>query len=206
VPPPAAMKLSSTAIHTLPPMPLRRFTVEEYRRFGEVGVLTADDRVELLDGWIVEKMVHNPRHDATVDKAHQSIRALLSSSWRVRVQSAIATDRSEPEPDLAVVRAAADWYATRHPGADDIALLVEVADTSLARDRDVKLSVYARAGIPLYWIVNLLDDRVEVYAGATGLGDSARFATRRDFSRGERVPLTIGGLALGELAVGDLLA
>src|SRR6266540_3167751 len=108
-----------------PPIPIRRFTVEEYQRLGEVGVLTGDDRVELLEGWIVGKMIHNPRHDATVDRANETITGRLPPGWRVRVQCSVTTGDSEPEPDLSVVRGPAERYVARHPQADKAAHLIE---------------------------------------------------------------------------------
>ncbi|MBI4602820.1 MAG: Uma2 family endonuclease, partial [Planctomycetes bacterium] len=126
-----------------PPVPIRRFTVVEYHRLGEVGVLTEDDRVELLEGWILEKMVHNPPHGATIDQARDTIGGRLPPEWRVRVQLPITTADSEPEPDLAVVRGPASRYARNHPGPEEVAFLVEVADTTLVRDRGFKGRIYA---------------------------------------------------------------
>ena len=140
-----------------------RFTVKQYHRMIETGVLTEDDRVELLEGRIVPKMPHNPPHDAAVDLAQTMIAAMLPTGWRVRVQSAITTADSEPVPDVAVVRGPARRYARSHPRPRDIALIIEVADTSLREDRNDKGRLYARARIPVYWIVNLLHACVEIY-------------------------------------------
>jgi hypothetical protein len=189
-----------------PPLaPLRRFTVREYRLLGEAGVLTEHDRVELLEGWIVQKMIHNPRHDATVAKANNAIRERLPPGWDVRVQSAMTTEDSEPEPDLAVVRAPESRFATRHPAAHDIALLVEVGDTSLAHDRDFKGALYARAGVRLYRIINLVEKQVEVYTDPTDTAGKPHFKNRMDFTLGESVPLQIEGQEVGPLAVEAIL-
>src|SRR5947208_2789285 len=127
------------------PPPSRRFSVEEFHRMIQAGVLDEDEPIELLDGLIVPKMVKNPRHDATVDAAREVIECRLPPGWRVRVQSAITTADSEPEPDLAVVLGPAARYRNNHPGPRDIALVIEVADSSLARDRDIKAALCARA-------------------------------------------------------------
>src|SRR5688500_11540548 len=87
-----------------PPFPVRRFTVEEYQRMGELGILTEDDRVELLEGWIVPKMNRNPPHDGTIEILQQWFSGVLPTAWRCRIQSALVTMDSQPEPDLVIVR------------------------------------------------------------------------------------------------------
>src|SRR5271168_2093048 len=136
-----------------PPYPVWRFTVADYHRLIKAGGLTEDDPVELLEGWIVPKMPHNPLHDSTLDGAQDILRNLLPIGWRVRVQMAITTADSEPEPDLAVVRGPAERYRKRHPGPKDIAMLVEVSEATLRRDRVHKGRVYSKAGISIYWII-----------------------------------------------------
>jgi Uma2 family endonuclease len=185
---------------------VRRFTVEEYHRLSTAGVLTEDDRVELLEGWIVPKVTHSPRHDATVDQAHATLREALPKGWRIRVQSVITTGDSEPEPDLAVVRGPAGRYLRRHPGKQDIALVVEVADSSLLEDRSLKGRLYARAGLRQYWIINLLEGEVEVYSGSSRSAGKPSFRTRRVHGRNDRVPLIIGGKVAALVPVKDLLA
>ncbi len=187
----------------LPPaLPLRKFSVAEYHRLGEVGVLAEDDRVELLDGWIVRKMIHEPRHDATIAKSNNAIRRRLPpAGWDVRIQSAVTTDDSEPEPDLAIVRGPEDRYAARHPTAADIALLIEVADSSLEYDREFKGPLYARAGVPEYWIINLVDDRIEVYSQPDSSVPGSRFSRRRDYTSGEVIPLVVAGRKIADIPV-----
>lgn len=154
--------------------PSRLFTVEEYHRMGEAGVLTEDDRVELLEGRIVTKMNHNPQHDAVVELVDETISRLLPRGFRVRIQSSVTTLDSEPEPDAAVVRGSIRDRLTRHPGPSDTALVVEVSETSLRRDR-AKRRLYARAGIAVYWIVNLIDSQLEVYTEPTGQDASPQY-------------------------------
>jgi Uma2 family endonuclease len=164
----ASAALPPWDIQRPPPLPVRRFTVEEYRRLAESGILTENDAVELLEGWIVPKMVHNPPHDNAVELTDEALRERLAPGWSIRVQSAIDTADSESEPDLAIVRGSARGRSARHPRADEVVLVVEVADTSLERDRNAKAPIYARAGTPVYWIVNLVDRQLEVYEEPVG--------------------------------------
>jgi len=170
----------------------------------EAGVLTENDRVELLEGTIVPKMPHNPPHDTAVDLAQTTIAALLPAGWRVRVQSAITLADSEPEPDVAVVRGPARRYARSHPRPRDIALIIEVADTTLSEDRTVKGHLYARARIPVYWIVNLQDSHIEVYTQPKA-GKSPAYRQRRNFGRKELVSVFIEGRLVGTIPVRELL-
>jgi len=181
---------------------MRRFSVEEYHRLIEAGILTEDDPVELLEGWIVQKMARNPPHDSTVDQTRELLEGILPAEWLVRVQSAITTPDSEPEPDVAAVLGPARRYADHHPGPAEIALLVEVSDSTLQRDREEKGAIYARAGIPYYWIVNLPERQVEVYSMPTAEG---KYRDRLDFKEDGVVPVMIGGREVGRIAVRDLL-
>src|SRR5262249_11983589 len=100
--------------------PVHRFTVEQYERMAETGVLTSKDRVELLEGVIVDKMPQNPPHNVAIDLARDEVEPLLPSGWRVREQKAVRLAGSEPEPDLAVVRGPVTRYTARHPVAQDV--------------------------------------------------------------------------------------
>ena len=147
---------------------LHKFTVDEYHQMIEAEVFGKYDRVQLLEGRIVDKMTHKPRHDASVDLTQTAIAPLLQPDWRVRCQSAITTAESEPEPDIAVVRGPARRYSQRHPRPRDIGLIVEIGDATLRDDRTIQYRIYARARIPVYWIVNLVDEKVEVYSKPKG--------------------------------------
>jgi hypothetical protein len=114
---------------------------------GELAILTEDDRVELLEGWIVPKTVHNPPHDTTIELIDAALRPVLPKGYRLRIQSSITTADSEPEPDLAVVRGRARDHAARHPVPEETDIVIEVAGASLSRDRGTKLRLYARAEI-----------------------------------------------------------
>lgn len=181
-----------------------RFSVEQYEKMIEAGVLTSGDRVELIEGIVVQKMTQHPPHAVAIDYTQDAIRPLLSEGWRLREQKPIKLRDSEPEPDLVVVRGPLLRYETRHPGPPDIALLIEIADTSLEGDRQDKGRMYARARIPIYWIVNLIDRQVEVYTEPKG-GKAPAYRRRTDYSIDSIVPLIIEGVEIGQVSVRDLL-
>jgi Uma2 family endonuclease len=171
----------------------------------ETGVLGADDRVELLEGWIVEKMTQNPPHAAALDCAQELLRAVLPPEWYLREQKPIVTSDSQPEPDLAVVRGPASRYRQRHPRPRDVVLVIEVADASLDDDRAYKGRLYALARIATYWIINLVEDQVEVYSQPKA-GKTPGYRQRVDYGLDQSVPLTIGEKEVGSIAVRGLLA
>src|SRR6266849_885039 len=135
----------------------RQISVDDYHRLIQEGFLGENDRVELLEGWIVPKMTHNPPHDSTIQIVSECLAERIPVGWKIRIQSAVTTNDSEPEPDLAVVRGQARTYAARHPGPQDIGLIIEIAESSLLQDRHDKARIYARAGISEYWVINLMD-------------------------------------------------
>jgi Uma2 family endonuclease len=183
----------------------RRFTVAEYHRLIELGILTEDDNLELLEGYLVHKKSRNPLHDAAIQKGNKKWLRLLPAGWDLRVQSPITLADSEPEPDFTIVRGDETTYLHRHPAASDIGLLVEVSDTTLPGDRDDKGRIYARAGISNYWIVNLNDRQVEVYTQTSGPTADPRFGQHVDYRPGDSIPLNLGGQALIHVAAQDLL-
>jgi Uma2 family endonuclease len=197
--------LGQKNVIAMPPLPLRRFTVAEYHRMIETGILSEADDVELLDGWIAQKLSRNPPHDAALGLVQAALAAVLPGEWICRSQSAVTTSESEPEPDVAVVRGPIRRYVDHHPRPDETALVVEVADTSLDRDRNDKGPIYARDRIATYWIVNVPDQQIEVYAAPSGPVDQPTYQQRRDFRRGEAVPVLIAGLEIGTIQTSDLL-
>ena len=154
----------------------RRFTVEEYYRMAEVGILTETDRVELIEGEIIEMSPIGLRHSLSVAALNNSLvrgigdRAVMWSANPVRL-----FPHTEPQPDVVFVRAPLTRYA-QHPGPADILFLVEVSDTSYRFDRNVKLPLYARAGVPEVWIVDLTHDVIEVFRqpSLSGYGSTQR--------------------------------
>lgn len=194
------------ALKEMPPLPVRRFSVKEYHRMIDSGILTDEDQVELLEGWIVPKMARNPPHDAVIAQLQlEVIGPRLPKGWFCRVQSAITTPDSEPEPDLAILRGRPLDYLKRHPGPKDMALVIEVADTSIRRDRTIKARLYARASIPIYWIVNLSGARVELHSEPSGPADAPSYGQRRAYGRTRTIPLELDGTTVAEIPVRELL-
>jgi Uma2 family endonuclease len=186
-------------------LPVRLFSVDEYHRLIADGYFASDERFELLEGLIVQKMPRDPIHDAALMIAEELLRARLPEGWRVRVQSAITTADSEPEPDLAIVRGQPRDYLSRHPGPGDLAAVIEISNTTLHDDRTFKQRVYARAGIATYWIINLVDRHVEVYDDPSGDAAAPAYRRRSDFDAGAVVPLVIGNTQVRAVPVAELL-
>lgn len=146
--------------------PARRwFTASEFNRMAEAGILTEDDRVELIEGEIVKMSPIGSRHAACVNRLNMLLSRQAGQTWIVSVQNPIvAGDYSEPEPDVAVLRMRADYYSQKLPTAADVLMVIEVADTSSDIDRDVKVPLYARAGVPVAILVDLSREVIEVYS------------------------------------------
>ena len=185
---------------------LARFTVARYQRMIETGILNAEDKVELLENYVVLKMPRNPPHDSTVQRSLRPLLRPLPAGWDLRIQLAITLLDSQPEPDVAVVRGTADNYMTRHPFPADIGGLIEIADASLLRDQRDKTRIYARAGIPWYWIVNLPDRRIEVYSQPSGPTPQPAYGAFQIYQPGDSIPLVLDGNVVGSISVSDLLS
>jgi Uma2 family endonuclease len=141
----------------------RRFTVDEYYRMAEAGILEPGERVELIEGKIVAMAAIGSRHAGCVNSLTRLLVGAVEDQALVAVQNPVRlSELSEPEPDVAVLRPRADQYADAHPGPGEVLLIIEVADTTVDFDRDVKAPLYAGAGIPEYWLVDLPGDRIEV--------------------------------------------
>jgi Uma2 family endonuclease len=150
----------------------RLFTVDEYERMVEVGILAEDDRVELLNGEIIEKISPiGSWHSFVVNELHYQLLQLLDRSNSIRNQSSIKlTKSSMPEPDLIVLKYQADRYRHQLPGPSDILLIIEVSDSTLDIDQHTKLPLYAQCSIPEVWIVNGRDDQIEQYTQPSATG------------------------------------
>src|SRR5665213_224454 len=141
-----------------------RFTVEDYYRMAETGVLKPDARVELLDGKIIDMSPIGPFHGGLVKRLSRLFNLKSKGRWIVSTQGPVRLDdRSEPEPDVMLLKPSPDDYTTRHPVASDVLLLIEVSDSTLDYDRGEKLPAYGRSGISEVWIVNLNEGTIEVY-------------------------------------------
>lgn len=182
----------------------RRFSVPEYQHLCELGILDENDNLELLEGYLVHKMARNPPHDATLQRLIRHLSRMMPEDLEIRNQMAVTLSDSAPGPDLAVVRIDPDEYEKRHPGPDDILMVAEVADSSLDGDREDKCRIYARAGIPTYWIVNLVDRQIEVYTSPIG-DPTPAYRDRVDRHLGDDVDVTLEGRGVGSLVVSAVL-
>lgn len=144
---------------------LRRFTLTEYHHLAKIGFLSEDDRVELIYGQIVEMAAKGTAHEVCITRLLRELPKLISDRATIRCQSPIvvSTD-SEPEPDFTIVQNHDDDYLNSHPEPEDVLLVIEISDSSLGYDKEVKLPLYAEAGISDYWIFNLVDNQLEVYS------------------------------------------
>lgn len=164
-------------------------------------ILGEDDPVELLEGLLVYKMSKNPPHTFVTQQLRFVLEALASSEWFINDQEPITLDTSEPEPDVSVVRGQRRDYLRRHPKAQDVALVVEVAEA----DQGAKKRIYARAGIPVYWVVNLVDQRIEVYSNPSGSVTKPDYLTQQFYAHTDEIPVVLAGTTVGTLAVQELL-
>ncbi len=177
-----------------------RFTAQEYRAMGDAGVLGEDDRVELVDGEVVDMApIGGPHLSCVVALTHLLVER-SEGRWFVSVQNPVRLgERDEPQPDLSLLRGRPERGAAAPPGPDDVLVVIEVSDTTLSYDRTVKLPLYARAGIPEVWIVDVGARRVEVYAEPGTEG----YRASRSFGQGE---LVVSGAVEGlSLPVGEVL-
>ncbi|PEN07708.1 hypothetical protein CRI93_06920 [Longimonas halophila] len=171
---------------TLPEPTLYRFSVSDYHQMGEAGVLGPDLNVELLNGHIYEMSPIGSRHAACVDRLNRLFMRAVDDHAIVRVQNPIVLPPdSEPEPDVALLKLRDDNYASRHPRPNEVMLVVEVADASLPFDQEVKVPLYAQAGIPEVWVVALDEDQVHAYR----MPESGRYREQTTYERGDKLLL-----------------
>lgn len=164
-------------------IPRRRFTREEYYRMAEMGLFNGE-RVELIEGDIVRMSPISPLHAACLHRVFEWISGVFSGAC-VRMQQPLVIGDSEPEPDIAVVPGKLEDYLDAHPTT--ALLVVEVAQTSVEYDREVKAPLYARAGVPEHWIVNLDEGCIEVYRDPAPMGEGYTYRLRRIYTKGEQI-------------------
>ncbi len=184
---------------------IAKFSVARYQQMIETGVLTSEDKVELLENYVVLKMPRNPPHDGTIGLIDETLRAMIPTGWYLRPQLTLVLSDSQPEPDFAIARGHARDYLTRHPTPADIGLLIEVADSSLLRDQCDKARIYARGNVAVYWIVNLQDRRIEVHTQPSGPCDSPVYASVVNYLPSDSVPLVLDSVTAATIPVSDLL-
>jgi Uma2 family endonuclease len=143
----------------------KRFTVDEYHRLAELGFLHEDDHVELIRGELIQMAAKGTAHETCIRRLFRQLPLLVRDQATLQSQAPITLSfDGEPEPDFAILRNRVDDYAEQHPTPEDTLLVIEVADSSLSYDRDIKLPLYAEANIQDYWIFNLLDRYLEAYS------------------------------------------
>ena len=191
---------------TAPFAGVHRFSVSQYHQMIATGVLGENDRVELLDGRIVDMTPIGSLHSVVVELTSRALSAAIGPQWHVRNQQPITLDDSEPEPDLIVARGAVTQYVQGHPSPSDIGLVVEVADASLDWDRTEKLRIYASAAMPVYWIINLSDSQIEIFRNPRPAGGStpATYQSREVIALDGAVRLTLDESDI-EIAVSSLI-
>lgn len=197
---PAIQVTSAPQDYTLAPL-----TVEQYRAMARAGILEEGAPIELLEGLLVSKMTKYPPHRVATQLLLDALRAALPQGWHVAVQEPVTLADSEPEPDLAVVRGGYRDYLEHHPGPADLALVVEVADATLTRDQVGKRRIYARAGIVVYWVVNLVDGQIEVSSDPSGPVERPSYRRQVTYLPGDELPVLVEGAEIGRLRVADLL-
>ena len=193
--------------------PLVPITVTQFQQMIQKGILREGDPIELIDGLLVRKdrsargenlMGHNPRHALLVSRLMRLLAPLSQfAGYYLRIQlPVVLTDINAPEPDIAVVCGTEEDYTDRHPGSDDLPLVIEVADSSVATDRSTKQRLYALAEIPRYWLINIPESQVEVYEQPDTL--SGQYARCTRFTSGQTLVLNLTALSQIEIKVADL--
>lgn len=183
------------------PSPLYRLTLDQYEAMVASGAFTAKDRFHLINGFLVAKMTQNDPHSTADELCGEALFRVIPAGWHVRASKPVRLPPdSKPEPDRCVVRGAIRDYSNRSPGSADVGLIVEVSDSSLVEDRKVA-QVYAASGIPMYWILNLVERQVEVSTDPSPVG----YQLRRFYIDGQDVPVVLDGVEVGRINVADLL-
>lgn len=185
------------------PLGPHRFTVAQYHEMIAAGILTRNDRVQLLEGVIAEMTPIGVPHFYSVQAMMRELLNILPKGWEICVQQPVTLSTSEPEPDLMVIRGSYRDYRDHHPSPRDVGLIVEIADSSVTLDRITKARIYAAAGVPEYWIVNLVDRQVEVYRQPQS--SEAAYSQAEVVAADGRLPLTLDGRACGEIPVAAIL-
>jgi len=181
---------------------LRQFSVTEYHKMIQTGILTPDSGVELLEGWIVKKMSQNSPHRNSVSRVVRRVAKVLPENWHMDVQGPITLSDSEPEPDITLARGSDDVYDKRHAAPADIGVLMEVGDSTVLNDRRYKGTLYARENIVAYWLINLVDRKVEVYTDP----QAGQYRSKVEYLENETVPLILDGVKIAEFPVSELIA
>ena len=189
------------------PRSLYRLSIDKYEAMVRSGIFTKRDRLELIEGFLVAKMTQYPPHAAVCEMARDTLVKVLPAGWHVRGEKPvrIASRVSLPEPDLVVARGTSRDYLARHPEPADVALVIEVADSSLDDDRNVMSRVYGGGGVTRYWIVDLVDRQLEVYFGPSGPSEPLGYRHCEVCRPGQEIAVVIDGTEVGRIPVAELL-
>jgi Uma2 family endonuclease len=197
-----AERLSVVQPEDIPTLPMYRLSVAQYHAMLEAGILLSGDPIELLEGWLVLKMTKNPPHTATNRRTQRVLESILPTGWFITAQDPLTiSPRNEPEPDILIVRGDSEEFAKRHPVPADVAVAMEISDSTLRTDRGVKLRIYARAGIPFYWLLNLVDGQLEVSSEPK----DSTYQQTAIYTRDEMVALNLDGQEIARINVSELL-
>ena len=183
----------------------KRFSVAEYHTLFESGGLTTEYSLELIEGLLIEKMPIYPPHSFTTDVTRDFVTLLLPKGYFAKSQAPITLADSEPEPDGLIVRGNYRDFAATHPTATDTPLVIEVSDSSLRFDQQDKKRVYARAGIPIYWIINLIDRQVEIYSDPITDHEPPTYRQQTIYTEKDQFPVEIDGKTVGHIQTADIL-
>lgn len=196
-----------------PPVPgflsmatFHRLTVDQYHQMIANGILSEEDPVELLEGYLVTKMPWSPEHDFAIRVLDNRLHRFVPDTYTISGQCATTLQESEPEPDFTVARGDESLYRHRHPAPADTALVIEVSASSLLRDRTDKARIYSRAAIPVYWVVNVIDKVIEVYTQPSGQTAAPTYDQREDYPIGTTVPVVLDGQTVGTIAVDEVMS
>lgn len=184
---------------------LRRWTAAEYRQMIDLGVIGEDEKLELLDGYLVLKMPQSTAHRATVARLSTRLPVRLPAGWVVITHCPISVAGSDPEPDGVVLRGIDADYDHRVPTVQDFGIVIEVSASTLALDRSAKGRLYSRVRLPVYWVVNLVDRQIEVYADPDPAATPPAYRTRTDYRPGDAVPVVLDGQPAGSIPVSELI-
>lgn len=179
------------------PVVKRLISTEDYYKMAEIGMLKPDERVELINGEIYTMSPIGSRHAAVVNQLNR-ILGQIDSNDIISIQNPVRVDEmNEPEPDIAVLKFREDLYARSHPVPGDVLVIMEISDTSYEFDLQVKLPVYASCGIAVYWIVNLSENRIEVYENPV----QSTYRVRKSYFPGDKIQVLEGEVSVSEVLI-----
>jgi hypothetical protein len=201
------LPVSSGLPSTPPPRSLYRMSLAKYEAMIQSGIFTNRDRLVLIEGYLVEKMTQHPPHTISQELCRAGLARVIPAGWHVRGEKPVRIPSrvSMPEPDVVVARGEIRDYLAGDPEPDDVALVVEISDSSLDDDRNVMMRVYGGGGVSRYWIVNLVDRQVEVYSSPSGSKEPVGFRHCEVYQIGQEVPVFIDGIEIGRISVASIL-